>query len=336
MAVIDQDIGEFWALYNGDCCEVMPTLPNGSVDHVVYSPPFCGLYHYSSSERDLSNCRTYKEFFDHYEFVVSETYRLLKPGRIAAVHVMDVPKDGANICGYTDFPGDVIRLHEKIGFEYTPRICIWKEPLGVRNRTMAKALAHRQIVEDSTLVNVASADYLIPFRKKGKNPVPVTHEHGLMEYIGARQIPSNLLQYRGWKGKQTGNRYSHWIWRQYASAFWDDVRLERVLPHKEAREGDDERHIHPLQLDVIERSVTLWSNPGEVVLTPFMGVGSEVYGAVRLNRKGVGVELKPAYYRQARLNVRKALEPQGGELPFLPNIDEDGLTDEVEAMEGAE
>lgn len=336
MAVIDQDIGEFWALYNGDCCEVMPTLPNGSVDHVVYSPPFCGLYHYSSSERDLSNCRTYKEFFDHYEFVVSETYRLLKPGRIAAVHVMDVPKDGANICGYTDFPGDVIRLHEKIGFEYTPRICIWKEPLGVRNRTMAKALAHRQIVEDSTLVNVASADYLIPFRKKGKNPVPVTHEHGLMEYIGARQIPSNLLQYRGWKGKQTGNRYSHWIWRQYASAFWDDVRLERVLPYKEAREGDDERHIHPLQLDVIERSVTLWSNPGEVVLTPFMGVGSEVYGAVRLNRKGVGVELKPAYYRQARLNVRKALEPQGGELPFLPNIDEDGLTDEVEAMEGAE
>ena len=336
MAVIDQDIGEFWALYNGDCCEVMPTLPNGSVDHVVYSPPFCGLYHYSSSERDLSNCRTYKEFFDHYEFVVSETYRLLKPGRIAAVHVMDVPKDGANICGYTDFPGDVIRLHEKIGFEYTPRICIWKEPLGVRNRTMAKALAHRQIVEDSTLVNVASADYLIPFRKKGKNPVPVTHEHGLMEYIGARQIPSNLLQYRGWKGKQTGNRYSHWIWRQYASAFWDDVRLERVLPYKEAREGDDERHIHPLQLDVIERSVTLWSNPGEVVLTPFMGVGSEVYGAVRLNRKGVGVELKPAYYRQARLNVRKALEPQGGELPFLPIIDEDGLTDEVEAMEGAE
>jgi DNA modification methylase len=293
----------------------MPTLPAGSVDHVIYSPPFCGLYHYSSSERDLSNCRTYAEFFEHYEFVVSETYRLLKPGRMAAVHVMDVPKDGANLCGYVDFPGDVIRLHEKIGFEYTPRICIWKEPLGVRNRTMAKALAHRQIVEDSTLVNVASADYLIPFRKKGRNPVPVTHPNGLMGYAGSRQIPADLVRYRGWAGKQTENRYSHWIWRNYASAFWDDVRLERVLPYREARDGEDERHIHPLQLDVIERSVVLWSNPDEVVLTPFMGVGSEVYGAVINGRKGVGVELKPSYYNQAIRNLRDAEQRWHDEKP---------------------
>lgn len=284
----------------------MPTLPDGSVDLVVYSPPFCGLYHYSSSERDLSNARSYAEFFEHYEFVVRETFRLLKPGRMAAVHVMDVPKDGANLCGYVDFPGDVIRLHEKVGFEYTPRICIWKEPLAVRNRTMAKALAHRQIVEDSTLTNVASADYLIPFRKKGKNPVPVVHPNGLMGYAGERQVPGELLKYRGWKGKQTENRYSHWIWRNYASAFWDDIRLDRTLPYKEARDGDDERHVHPLQLDVIERAVTLWSNPGEVVLTPFMGVGSEVYGAVVNGRKGVGVELKPAYYRQAVRNLSEA------------------------------
>jgi hypothetical protein len=217
MAVLGQHVTDRFAAYWGDCLEVMPTLPDGSIDLSIYSPPFAGLYHYSSSDRDLSNARDYGEFMAHYEFVVAETARLLKPGRIAAVHVMDVPKDGANLCGYVDFPGDVIRLHERHGFEYTPRICIWKEPLAVRNRTMIKALAHMQIVQDSTLTSVASADYLIPFRKKGKNPVPVTHPHGLMSYAGERQVPGELLQYRGWKGNQIQNRYSHWIWRQYAS-----------------------------------------------------------------------------------------------------------------------
>jgi DNA modification methylase len=313
MAVIEQEVTDNYALYCGDCCEVMPTLRDESVDLVIYSPPFCGLFHYSSSERDLSNCRTYNEFFEHYEFVVRETHRLLKPGRIAAVHCMDVPKDGANLCGYQDFPGDIIRLHEKIGFEYTPRIAIWKEPLGVRNRTMAKALTHKQIVEDASLVNVAAADYLIPFRKKGQNPVPVKHEHGLTDYAGAKPIPNDLLRFRGYKGKQTQNRYSHWIWRQYASAFWDDIRLGRVMPFKESRDADDERHIHPLQLDVIERCVVLWSNPGETVLTPFMGVGSEVYGAVANGRKGIGVELKPTYYRQAVKNVTDAMEKRPSE-----------------------
>ena len=307
MAVIDQDLTDRWAVYNGDCCEVLPTLPDGSAHLSVYSPPFCGLYHYSSSERDLSNARTYAEFFDHYEFVVRELTRLTMPGRISAVHCMDVPTDGANVCGYTDFPGDVIRLHLKLGWEYLPRICIWKEPLEVRNRTMSKALAHRQICEDSTLTNVACADYLIPFRKKGKNPVPVVHPTGLHSYAGSREIPAEVRRYKGWTGKQTGNRYSHWIWRQYASCFWDDVRLGRVLPYKETRDPEDEAHFHPLQLDVIERAVVLWSNPGEVVLTPFMGVGSEVYGAVALGRKGLGVELKPAYYRQAVKNLREVV-----------------------------
>jgi DNA modification methylase len=306
MSVIDQTITDRYAAYHGDCMEVLPTLPDESVHLSVYSPPFCGLFHYSSSERDLSNARSYEEFFDHYEFVVREIHRLMLPGRITAVHCMDVPKDGANIAGYRDFPGDVIRLHERCGFEYLPRICIWKEPLAVRNRTMAKALAHRQIVEDSTLTNVASADYLIPFRKKGENPIPVTHPVGLLGYAGERKVPGDLLKFRGWKGKQTGNRYSHWIWRQYASCFWDDIRLSRVLPYTEARDGDDERHIHPLQLDVIERCVVLWSNPDETVLTPFMGVGSEVYGAVANGRRGVGVELKPTYYRQAVKNLEEA------------------------------
>lgn len=309
MAVIDQTVTGTHALYNGDCCEVMPTLPNESVGHVVYSPPFCGLFHYSSSEQDLSNCRTYEEFFEHYEFVVSETFRLLKPGRIAAVHCMDVPKDGANIAGYKDFPGDIIRLHERIGFEYTPRICIWKEPLGVRNRTMAKALTHRQTVEDSTLVNVAAADYLIPFRKKGENPEPVTHERGFMSYAGDQEMPSDIRHLRGFTGLQTANRFSHWIWRQYASCFWHDVRLNRVLPYQEARDQEDERHLHPLQLDVIERCITLWSNPGDVVLTPFMGVGSEAFMAVKMGRKAVGIELKESYYRQAVKNLALANQP---------------------------
>jgi hypothetical protein len=230
---------------------------------------------------------------------------------------MDVPKNGANIGGYLDFPGDIIKLHQKHGFEYLPRICIWKEPLSVRNRTMQKSLAHRQIVEDSTLTNVASADYLIPFRKHGTNPHPVTHEHGLLEYAGARKMPGRLQQFRGWTGKQTGNEYSHWIWRQYASSVWDDIRGNLgnnkdpgVLPYKESKEEDDERHLHPLQLDVITRAVELWSNPGETVLTPFMGVGSEVYGAVVNGRRGIGIELKPSYYRQAVRNLEKA-DPKG-------------------------
>jgi DNA modification methylase len=308
MAVIEQEIAEQFAAYNGDCCEVMPTLPKESIGHVVYSPPFCGLFHYSSSERDLSNCRSYEEFFNHYEFVVSETYRLLKPGRIAAVHCMDVPKDGANIAGYKDFPGDIIRLHERIGFEYLPRICIWKEPLGVRNRTMAKALTHRTVTEDSTLSNIAAADYLIPFRKHGKNPEPVGHPRGLLNYAGDREMPSDIRHLRGHKGNQIQNRYSHWIWRQYASCFWDDIRIDRVLPFRESRAEEDERHLHPLQLDVIERCVTLWSNEGDSILTPFMGVGSEVYGAVINNRRGVGIELKSSYFRQAVKNLRHASE----------------------------
>ncbi len=309
MAVLDQVITDDYALYNGDSCEVLPTLETGSVHHSIYSPPFCGLFTYSSSERDLSNCRTYGEFFDHYEFMVREIHRLTMPGRTTAVHCMDVPRDGANAGGgLMDFPGDIIRLHEKIGFGYFARYHVWKEPLGVRNRTMAKGLTHRTICEDSTLCDVASADYLLLFRKAGENPVPVTHENGLTSYAGSREVPKNLLRYRGHKGNQIENRYSHWIWRQYASAFWDDVRIERVLRYKEARDTNDEKHMHPLQLDVIERSVTLFSNPGEVVLTPFMGVGSEVAGAVMNGRKGLGIELKPSYYRQAVKNLSNILE----------------------------
>lgn len=308
MAVSEQLITEHYALYHGDCMELMPTLPDGSIHLSIYSPPFAGLYHYSSSERDLSNCRDYAEFFEHYGFVVRELHRLTMPGRMTAVHCMDVPSGNSGLDYLCDFPGDIIRLHERIGFRYVARYHVWKEPLTVRNRTLTKALAHKTIVDDSSRCTVASADYLLVFRKHGANPVPIAHPTGLSEYAGERAMPAELLQYRNWTGKQTENRFSHWIWRQYASAFWDDVRLDRVLPFRPARDEQDERHVHPLQLDVIERALTLWSNPGENVLTPFMGVGSEVYGAVRNGRRGIGVELKASYYRQAVKNVAQALE----------------------------
>jgi len=306
--VIDQEIREEYAIYHGDCIDVMSDFPENNIHLSVYSPPFGGLYYYSSSERDLSNCRDYHEFFKHYEFVVKELYRLTMPGRISCVHCMDVPSGNSGIDVLVDFPGDIIRMHDKIGFKYIARYAVWKEPLGVRNRTMAKNLAHKTIVEDSSKCSVASADYLLVFRKKGKNPAPIKHPRGLTKYAGAREIPHELYRYRNWDGNQIENRFSHWIWRQYASAFWDDIRINNVLPYKESLDEEDEKHIHPLQLDVIERCVILWSNPGEIIWTPFMGVGSEVYGAVINDRRGMGAELKKSYYNQAKKNVSAALE----------------------------
>ena len=314
MAVANQTITGKYALYNGDCVEVMKSIPNNKVDMSVYSPPFCGLYNYSSSPKDLSNCKSYAEFFKHYRFVVDEIFRLTKPGRLTIVHCIDVPGTGygasakmgcgANAgAGLIDFPGDIIRMHYDAGFQYCGRRAIWKEPLGVRLRTMAKGLAHQQIVEDSTLCDVAGADYLLMFRKCGENLIPVAHPTGLHRYAGERVIPHELQTFKGHAGKQTENRFSHWIWRQYASSFWDDIRIDRVLPYRESRNPDDERHVHPLQLDVIERACVLWTNPGEIVLTPFMGVGSECYGAVINDRRAIGVELLPNYYNQAVKNL---------------------------------
>jgi DNA modification methylase len=304
----DQKITDHYAIYLGDCMDVMTSLKTEGIHLSVYSPPFGGLYHYSSSERDLSNCRDYEEFFEHYEYIVKEIYRVTLPGRMTAVHCMDVPSGNSECDNLIDFPGDIIRLHERIGFRYIARYSIWKEPLGVRNRTMAKNLAHKTIVEDSSKCSVASADYLLVFRRKGENKIPIAHPHGLTEYAGERQIPHELYPFKNYKGNQIENRYSHWIWRQYASAFWDDIRISNVLPFKESKDEEDEKHIHPLQLDVIERCIILWSNPGEVILTPFLGVGSEVYTAVKLGRKGIGAELKPSYYRQSVKNLESLLE----------------------------
>ncbi len=318
MAVMDQHVTDRYAIYCGDCMEVMTYLNPESVHLSIYSPPFGGLYHYSSSERDLSNCKDYAEFFEHYTFTVRELFRLTLPGRMTAVHCMDVPSGNTGTDHLIDFPGDIIRLHEREGWRYIARYAIWKEPLTVRNRTMTKSLAHKSIVDDSSRCSNAAADYLLVFRRKGENKIPITHPVGLLDYAGERKPPAELLSYRGYSGNQIENRYSHWIWRQYASSFWDDVRLDRVLPYRAARDSEDEKHVHPLQLDVIDRCIVLWSNPGEVVLTPFMGVGSEVYGALCAGRKAIGIELKPSYYRQAEKNVAIASEgKQDGEQEIM-------------------
>jgi len=329
MAVKKQVITKNYAIYNSDCIEVLKDLPSDSIGLSIYSPPFGGLYHYSSDEKDLSNCDSYEQFFQHYDFVIQEIARVTKPGRMTCVHCMDVPTGNSGKDSYLDFPGDIIAHHKAAGFDFKGRRAIWKEPLAVRLRTMQKNLQHNNLCEDSINSGIASADYVLFFAKKGENADPVAHPTGMMEYAGERKIPAELLPYRGWTGKQTENRYSHWIWRQYASSFWDDIRMNHILPYENAGHPDDEKHVHPLQLDVIDRCVTLYSNKGDTVLTPFMGVGSEVYSPVLLGRKGIGIELKESYFRQAMLNVDAA------EKGYRFNLRTGDLIEALEAKTGA-
>lgn len=303
MAVTSEKITDTYAVYNGDCIEVMKSLPDDKVHLSIYSPPFGGLYNYSSNERDLSNCQDYGQFFEHYAFCVRELHRITMPGRISAVHCTDIPSGNSGKDHLVDFPGDVIRLHDREGWDFIARHTIWKEPLWVRNRTMGKNLAHKTVVDDASYAGVASGDYMLMFRKRGANPVPIAHPTGLHEYAGECPMPEDILPFRGWTGNQIENRFSHWIWRRYASSIWDDIRMGHVLPFQDCKDPEDEKHVHPLQLDVIDRTVALRSNPGETVLTPFMGVGSEVYSAVCAGRRGIGMELKTSYYRQALANL---------------------------------
>ncbi|HUU98859.1 MAG TPA: DNA methyltransferase [Phycisphaerae bacterium] len=326
MGVKDQQITERYAVYNADCMEVLAGLEPESVHLTLYSPPFAGLYQYSSDPRDLSNSIDRDEFFDHYGYIVEAIGRVTMPGRISAVHCMDIPLSNAGCDAMFDLSGAIIRLHEAHGFVYGGRRVIWKEPLMVRNRTMMKSLHHKTLCEDSTRTSIANADYLMMFRRKGENPIPVYHEVGLVSYAGERLVPQGLAHMRGMKGDQKMNQYSQWIWRQYASSVWDDIRVDRVLPFRQAKDDDDEKHVHPLQLDVIERAVVLWSNPGEIVLTPFMGVGSEVYGAVMNGRQAIGIDLKPSYYRQAVRNLQEldaqAETAAAEQMPLLTQVED--------------
>jgi len=317
--VKDQVITENYALYNSDCMFVLPTLEDKSIDLCVYSPPFAGLYNYSSSENDFSNCESKEQFLQQYEFLIKEISRVMKPGRISAVHCQDILTHTTKH-NIWDFPHEIIELHLKYGFTFNNRITIFKEPLEVRNRTMVNSLKHKQLCEDSTLVYPALPDQLLIFRKGGENAVPVTHPCGLKHYAGAQPLLDfsttreramtekygdfeNIVARHHNSTDGATNKLSHVIFQRYMSPVWNDIRGNVVLQFKEGREEDDEKHVHPLQLDVIDRVVELYSNPGEVVLTPFMGVGSEIYSPVSLGRKAIGIELKDSYFKQAVKNL---------------------------------
>lgn len=319
----DQIVTDRYSIYNADNMAVLPSIPDESVGLSVYSPPFAGLFSYSSDPRDMSNCETKEQFLEQYEYMVKEIARVTKKGRVTAVHCTDVFD---NTCRLWDLPHEIIRIHVKHGFEYRSRIGIRKEPLKVRMRTMVQSLMHKFIVEDTAKCFPAMPDYLLIFTKKGENAEPVTHDKGLTEfpYFGETPIlphfctafnnehetdfgPDELWRYlldsyKDHKDPKT-NKLSHYVWRRYADYQWDDIRIDNVLPFRDSKEEDDEKHVHPLQLDVIDRVVYMYSNKDDVVLTPFMGVGSEVYSPVSMGRKAIGIELKSSYFKQAKMNL---------------------------------
>jgi len=312
---------ENYSMYCSDNMFVLPTLKSNTLDLGCYSPPFIGLYQYSSSENDHSNCETPEQFLRAYEFVVKEMARITKPGRINAVHVQDVITHTTKHNLY-DFPSEVIKIHLRHGFTFNNRIIVWKEPLEVRNRTMVNSLKHKQLCEDSTKVYPALPDQVLIFRKGGENKVPVSHEYGLTHYAGAqpildfsttreRSMKEKYGDFDGVAKRNIGkrgaeNKMSHIIFQRYMSPVWMDIRSNNVLPFKNAREEDDEKHVHPLQLDVIDRIVELYSNPGEVVGSPYGGVGSDIFSPVSMGRKGIMIELKDSYFKQAKLNLKEA------------------------------
>jgi DNA modification methylase len=319
--VKDQLITDRYALYNGDCMDVITTMQDESIDLSVYSPPFANLYTFSSSERDMSNVSDIDEFTNQYEFLVKEMSRVTKSGRINAIHITDICDVSGTL---SDFPNKIIELHRKHGFEYKNKITVWKEPLKVRIRTMVQSLMHKFIMEDSTKCFTANPDYILVFKKKGENKVPVKHPFGINHYAGEIPILPNML--RAWNNANNSNltademweyinsinddekvtKLNHYIWQRYASSVWDDVREGNVLPFHDAKEDDDEKHVTPTQLDVIDRLVELYSNPNEVVFSPFAGIGTDVFSPVSLGRKAIGIELKDSYYKQAILNMKEA------------------------------
>lgn len=283
ISVKDQAITERYALYNGDSCEILRGIPENSVHFEIYSPPFASLYTYSNSERDLGNCRTKSEFFRHFEFIIRELYRVLMPGRIMAVHCMNLPtsKERDGFIGIEDFRGELIRVFQTAGFLYHSEVCIWKDPVIAMQRTKALGLLHKQLKKDSCMSRQGIPDYLVVMRKPGENPERVTH---------------------------TNESFPVDIWQRYASPIWTDINPSDTLQASSARDEKDEKHICPLQLTVIRRALNLWTNPGDTVLSPFMGIGSEGVVSLQGGRRFVGVELKPTWYAQAVKNCAGVTE----------------------------
>lgn len=296
--VLDQfvDVESGCSIYNGDCVEVIKGIPDEGVGFTVFSPPFASLYTYSNSDRDMGNSKTYEEFSEHFRFLIGELYRVTQPGRLCSVHCMNLPtsKTRHGYIGIQDFRGDIIRDFQREGWIFHSEVCIWKDPVTAMQRTKALGLLHKQLVKDSCLSRQGIPDYVVTFRKPGENK---------------NRVEGELDYFAGDKGSfQSTGRLSIDIWQRYASPVWMDIDMSNTLQFTTARDEKDERHICPLQLDVIERCVQLWSNPGDIVLTPFMGIGSEVYVALKTGRKAVGVELKESYFRVAKKNAKLAIK----------------------------
>lgn len=281
MNVLDQSIGERFTLYQGDCVEVLRGIPDGTVHYSVFSPPFASLYTYSDSDRDMGNCKDDAEFHQQFCYLVDELYRIILPGRLVSVHCMNLPamKSRDGFIGVKDFRGDIIRSFVAEGFIYHSEVCVWKNPVTEMQRTKALGLLHKQIRKDSAMSRQGLPDYVVTFRKPGENMAPIAHT--------PEQFPVD-------------------VWQRYASPVWMDIRQSNTLQRTSARDEKDEKHICPLQLDLIERCIDLWTNPDDIVLDPFCGIGSVPYQAVLMGRRGLGVELKDSYYRQAAKNLQTA------------------------------
>ena len=309
--VIDEVINSDYAIYQGDCCELIRGVPSESVHFGIHSPPFEGLYKFSNYDRDISN-NDGAAFWEHYSFLIQELHRVTKPGRLHAVHCMQLPtsKTRHGYIGMRDFRGEIVRAYEDAGWIFHSEVCIWKDPVVAQQRTKSIRLLHKQITKDSTISGMGLADYVVMFRKRGDNEDAVAGQ--FQKWAGDDSLDVSKEAYDK-HAAQTRNEgrdawpFEQWrsilIWQRYASPVWSDIKQTRTLQYRGGRDEKDEQHISPLQLDVIERCVDMWSLPGETVLTPFLGIGSEVYVAAQMGRKGIGFELKPSYFKQAVRNL---------------------------------
>jgi DNA modification methylase len=337
--VITQERTDRYAIYNGDSVELIKALPDASVGLSVFSPPFSSLYTYSASDRDMGNCASDDEFANHFKFLVKELFRVMQSGRLVAIHCMNLPTSKANdgYIGIKDFRGDLIRMFQAAGFIYHSEVCIWKDPVIAMQRTKALGLLHKQVVKDSAMSRQGIPDYLVVMRKPGSNDNPVAGLFELDEFAGldkpspsggkirdsikrvlARdefsEIEEPLLQ----SDDKDKIRDSINVWQRYASPVWMDINPSNTLQYMAGKHKDDNRHICPLQLDVIHRAIDLWSNPDDVVFTPFMGIGSEVYQAIKMGRRAIGFELKPSYYALAKRNIAEVSDlMSNSETPLL-------------------
>jgi len=306
MPIIDKKISDRYAVYNADCMEVLKDLKSETIGFSLFSPPFPELYCYSNDRRDGSNCVNYEEGIAQLKYTVDEILRLTKTGREMAIHCMDLKKGSMY---QNDFPGDIVRICKECGWNFFFRITIRKDPWDLARRTRMRSLMHKTLVDDSSKSRVAGPDYILVFRKGGENLEKISHPNGLKHYAGSKKPPAHLVtKFKNYTGDQKKNYLSHWIWRRYADPIWDDIRLGRLLPYKEARENEEEKHVCPFSIDIVERLLTLYSNPDDIILEPYSGVGTTACAALQFGRKVIASELKPTYFRQSIVNIEDTLK----------------------------